>query len=83
MYSYLEYVMLPKNATCSVKGTIIDKYGCQTAIKAMKITRSVKSETAAEYPKGCYQYKNGNVYFNTHSTGSGHRNAAPMCLIFG
>ena len=75
--------MLPKNTTCSVKGTIIDKYACQTAIKAMEINRSVKPETAAEYPKGCYQHKNGKIYFNSHSTGSPHRAAAPVCLILG
>ena len=83
MYIYLEYVMLPKNTMCSVKGSMIDKYGCQTAIKAMKIARSVKSEMDADYPKGCYQHKNGKIYFNTHSTGSRNGAAAPLCLILG
>ena len=59
--------MLPKNTTCSVKGisSIIDKHSCQTAIEAMKIASSIKSETEAEYPKGCYQHNKGKVYFNT------------------
>ena len=81
----LEYVMLPKNTTCSVKGmsSIIDKHGCQNAIEAIKIASSIKSEMDADYPKGCYQHKNGKIYFNTHSTGSRNRAAAPLCLILG
>ena len=77
--------MLPKNTTCSVEGMslIIDKHGCQNAIEAIKIASSIKSEMDADYPKGCYQHKNGKTYFNTHSTGSRHRDAAPVCIIRG
>ena len=33
------------------------------------------------YPKGCYQSMEGTfkVYFNSHSSGSSHKKAAPIC----
>ena len=63
--------------------SIIDKHGCETAIEAMKIASPIKPETDAEYPKGCYQHKNRKIYFNTHSNGSRHKDAAPVCLHLG
>ena len=31
------------------------------------------------YPIGCILHANGDVYFNTHETGSDHPNATPIC----
>ena len=36
-------------------------------------------ETSSGFPKGCYLYGTGTVYFNKHDVGSANSKAAPVC----
>jgi hypothetical protein len=38
-----------------------------------------KSEENTAYPKGCYGYSDGILYFNTHATGGADNQSQPLC----
>ncbi len=51
---------------------------CEVAASSWGVSLGVAG-TYAGWPKDCFQYRNGNYYFNQHSTGSGHADARPVC----
>ena len=42
-----------------------------------------KNETSDKYPKGCYVYNDGDVYWNKHSVGAAETDSSPICKVGG
>lgn len=38
------------------------------------------ASSSSSYPRGCYLYSDGKVYFNTHSSGSSRSSSRPVCI---
>ena len=66
---------------CGSQAFVDTLAGCQAANTALGISSSVRTETDAAWPKGCYKYSSfpDQVFFNYHSTGSAHAVATPIC----
>ena len=60
--------------------TIDNENDCNEAAlcKGKDRDSSVDTETASEYPRGCY-VNDGEVYFNHHTVGNREESSAPIC----
>ena len=72
--------------SCS-QGTLVDTEAeCKQAALALKGSSALRAVDSWSYiPKGCFftGSSGSNVYFNTHSTGSGHSMFSPVCKVKG
>ena len=51
---------------------------------ALRLEKEFKStETEAQYPKGCYMYRDKYIYWNTHSTGGKNKRSRVICKSSG
>ena len=74
--------MSGKNRLCSYdrKQAIENAEDCKAAANSFHGKSFKDSRNKPMYPKGCYfLVSNGNIYFNTDSTGSKSRHAEQIC----
>ena len=68
-------------------GCLATWHGVYEQIKDEKVCReyaetrekTFKTENESGFPRRCYLYKKGTVYFNRHSDGSPESNSKPIC----
>ena len=84
-FSELEFVLCSETQNMAV--TDLDT--CKNAVvdikKSVPEANFYGEETESTYPKGCYMIessdnKNGNVFYNKHSSGSSNEYARKICL---
>lgn len=75
------YSMSGKNLLCPNDQNINTESECKQA--AMFIGKTFKDSRARKgLPKGCYfHHSNGNIHFNTHSTGRENNQAEQICKV--
>ena len=76
----VEYVLSAHGKLCSENGdfAVDDLTTCKEASEELR--KSFKeTEDLADWPKGCYLFKNGGVFFNHHVHGSKNPNARQIC----
>ena len=70
--------MIGKNRLCADAGKVeIAQDDCEKV--ADETNLGFQTVTEERYPKGCFQYNDGKVYFNRHRVGSKDSLAAPIC----
>ena len=70
--------MIGKNRLCADEGLgEIAETDCEKFSDEKKL--GFETETDKSFPKRCYQYNDGRVYFNRHRVGSKHSQSAPIC----
>ena len=76
-----EYVVVGKNKLCIEQNTIDDENECKKAaiLTGKSNDGTITTETVRGYPKGCYVFTNGRVYFNKYSEGKKHSKSSPIC----
>ena len=78
-----DYVGLEKNELCNEQNIIDKENECTlAAISIGKYNNGItKTESSSAYPRGCYVHVTSDVWFNSHPSGNGNENAAPICRI--
>ena len=82
MFSDKRYDLSKANGVCFDVGatTILTESECRSATsKIPGASEFGDEETDNDWPKGCYLYENGKVYWNIHETGSPNKRARQVC----
>ena len=70
--------MFRSNSLCADGGKYeMAEDDCQKFADKKKL--GFQTETKEGFPKGCYQYADGSLYFNRHRVGSKESQSAPIC----
>jgi hypothetical protein len=69
---------LNSNTCPAGSARIATEAACQTAASAMGLGYG-SSGSYSNYPKGCYQWSDGAVYFNQHATGGADAQSQLLC----
>ena len=73
----ISYFVKTGNELCTGPEIIDTLEECEVASK--ELGQSFEgTESAAEYPKGCYEWSE-KTYWNTHSSGGGHSESYSIC----
>ena len=84
---FAEFVHTDNGVTCSERGfkDLSTAQECSDAVSYAKTFNSkalYRNEVSWNfYPKGCYIWPSGYIYFNTHSIGEKDSSAASICTI--
>ena len=79
----VEYFLATNGKLCTEPGDIAveDLTTCKEA--AEKLSHPLpETENVANWPKGCYLFKNGRVWFNEHTHGSQQNSTRQICKRF-